>query len=158
MTAKTIKPISYGQIKLIHVLLDEHGIMDKKREIICSASNGRTTSSKELTSVEARLLINRLKGSDNETEKRQKIYNAIYAVAFEMDIIYGSSEDDIRMNMAKLDVFCRERGTVKKNLSIQSYGEMKLTLRQFKAIYNKHKNNKLSNERISYKRRECEQP
>ncbi|MFT4073024.1 MAG: hypothetical protein QM654_14005 [Dysgonamonadaceae bacterium] len=138
MKTTEFTPISTAQIKLIHVLLRQQGLMEEKENLIHSFSGGRTTSSRELSQVEAKQLINTLKGATDEPEKRKKIYNTIYALAYEMDIIYGDSEEDVQMNMAKLNVFCRERGTVKKNLSAQSHEEMKRTLRQFRAIYGKY--------------------
>lgn len=142
MTIKNIKPISKGQIKIIHVLLSERGIMDEKRNIVHSISSGRTTSTKELTANEARQLIGLLVCEGDKTEKQKSVFRSIYGIAYKMDIIYGDTDDDYQMNLAKLNMFCRERGTVKKNLAEQSYMEMCRTLRQFEAMYNKHKQSK----------------
>ncbi|WP_305156625.1 hypothetical protein [uncultured Muribaculum sp.] len=39
------------------------------------------------------------------------------------------------MNTAKLNLFCRKRGTVKKDIALQSLLELKRTHRQFERIY-----------------------
>ena len=42
------------------------------------------------------------------------------------------------MNIAKINMFCRERGTVKKNISEMNLTELKKTKRQFEAILDKN--------------------
>jgi len=76
--------------------------------------------------------------------KLRNEYTAIWKIAWEMGIIYGNTEDDYQMNKAKLNKFCRERGTVKKNLNEMILPEMQKTHRQFEAMYSKYKskNNK----------------
>lgn len=139
------KPITTAQIKKIHTLLNQQGLMDEKRTIIHSVSSGRTDSTKELTLNEARQLISLLLGGNEDREKKQKIFKAIYGLAWKMDIIYGDTDEDYQMNIAKLNVFCRQRGTIKKNLTEQNLIEMRKTHRQFEAMFKKHSNNKKSN-------------
>jgi hypothetical protein len=55
-----------------------------------------------------------------------------------MDMIQGNTDIDIKTNAAKLDLFCKQRGTVKKPIREQSYAELKRTHRQFEGMYNKH--------------------
>lgn len=138
MKTKEYKPITTAQIKKIHTLLGQRGLLDEKRTLIHSFSNGRTDSTKELTIDEAGQMINYLMGTNGDTEKRKEMYRVIYGLAFSMDIIYGDTDDDYHMNVAKLNVFCRERGTVKKNLTEQSLTELNKTHRQFRAMLKKH--------------------
>lgn len=151
MKTKQHKPITTAQIKKIHVLLNERGLMDEKRDFIRQVSDGRTQSTKELTADEARYLISFLLGEEDEPKKMQAIFRAIYFLAFKMDIIYGETDEDYHMNIAKLNVFCRERGTIKKNLSEQNLIEMRKTHRQFEAMYSKFKNKKHKNETVCIK-------
>lgn len=137
MTTKAQKPITKAQITKIHTLLSKQGLMDEKKTLIHSVSNGRTDSTKELTLDEARQLISLLLGAKDDTDKRKEMFRIIYSLAWKMDIIYGDTDDDYHMNVAKLNVFCRERGTVKKNLTVQSLVEMRRTRRQFEAMYSK---------------------
>jgi hypothetical protein len=142
------KPITPAQIKKIHALLNQKGIMEHKRAIIHSFSDGRTTSTKELTCNDAKLLIDHLQQHDEkareEIRKRARVeFRAIYGLAWKMDIIYGTTDDDYHINVAKLNMFCRERGTVKKNLTDMTLAELCKTHRQFEAMYNKFKNKKI---------------
>jgi len=141
MKTKQIKPITKAQITKIHVLLNQKGLIAEKRTIIHSVSNGRTESSKELTSNEAVYLISFL-SEDTDREKKITVFKAIYGIAWQMGIIYGDTDEDYQMNKAKLNVFCRERGTVKKNLSEQNLLEMRKTHRQFEAMFKKYKQKK----------------
>lgn len=145
------KPITSAQIKKIHVLLNERGLMDEKRNFMHQVSNGRTQSTKELTANEARYLISYLLGEKDQTKKIQAVFRAIYFLAFEMGIIYGETDEDYHMNIAKLNMFCRERGTVKKNLTEQNLIEMRKTHRQFEAMYSKFNNKKRNNETVCIK-------
>lgn len=138
METKKYKPISTAQIRLVHVLLQQQDLMEQKETIVNAISNGRTSSTKDLTSAEAKYLIDFLKGKEVENEKRKAVFRAVYGLAWKIDMIYGNTDDDYQMNIAKLNVFCRERGTVKKNLTEQTLAEMRKTQRQFEAMYRKH--------------------
>ena len=45
------------------------------------------------------------------------------------------------MNIAKINKFCRERGTVKKNISEMNLTELRKTKKQFEAILDKNTTN-----------------
>lgn len=137
------KPVTTAQIKKIHVLLHQKGLMEEKETIIRSISNGRTGSTKDLTLFEARQIIDFLLNETKEiNNSKQRIYNAIWNIAWKMGIIYGETDDDYQMNRAKLNMFCRQRGTVKKNLSEMNSIELKSTHRQFEAMFKKYSNSK----------------
>ena len=143
METYTHKPITTAQIKKIHVLLNQKGLMDEKETMVYSASERRTTSTKELTCHEAKALIDFMENDSKEIANlKQKNYKAIWHIAWEMGIIYGETDDDYQMNRAKLNMFCRQRGTVKKNLSEMNLIELKSTHKQFEAMYKKHLNSK----------------
>jgi len=145
MEAQTYKPVTTAQIKKIHVLLNQKGLMDEKETIVNAMSDGRTVSTKELTLSEAKRVISFLMNENAEIQiKLRNEYTAIWKIAWEMGIIYGNTEDDYQMNKAKLNKFCRERGTVKKNLNEMILPEMQKTHRQFEVMYSKYKskNNK----------------
>jgi len=143
MKTQVSKAITTAQIKKIHVLLNEKGLMDEKKTMVCSVSSGRTESTKELSFEEAKALIIFLKEDSSEIEnKKRAIYKAIWNIAWQMGIIYGSTEEDYQMNRAKLNMFCKQRGTIKKNLSDMNYIELKKTQRQFEAMFKRHLNNK----------------
>lgn len=143
------KPVTAAQIKKIHVLLNEQGLMEEKRDFVYQISDGRTFSTKELTANEARYLISFLLGEEDESKKLQVVFRSIYYLAFKMDIIYGETDEDYHMNIAKLNMFCRQRGAVKKNLTGQNLIEMRKTHRQFEAMYTKFNNKMSKNEKVS---------
>lgn len=139
MNIQTLKPVTTAQIKKIHVLLQQKGVVDEKQTMVYSISNGRTESTKELTCREAKQLIDFLISENPEEDNKIKaIYRAIWKLAWEMEIIYGTTDDDYQMNKAKLNMFCRQRGTVKKSLFDMDLPELKKTHRQFEAMYKKH--------------------
>jgi len=143
METKEYKPITTAQIKKIHVLLQQRGLMDEKETMIHSISDGRTTSSKELTCYEAKRLISFLVDENAEIKNKTKvIFNAIYALAWKMGMIWGNDDDDFRMNIAKLNMFCRQRGAVKKNYTDMNLIELQKIHRQFEAMYSKYKQTK----------------
>ncbi|MDP9076272.1 MAG: hypothetical protein M3O71_02515 [Bacteroidota bacterium] len=118
------------QISKIHVLLNKLGLIDQKAEIVYNLSNGRTESSKQLTIEEARRLITNL--AEYDPTERQK--SLIFSLAYKAGIIYGSSPDDKKMNAAKLNLFLKERGAVKKELNAMTYADLVKVHRQFEGI------------------------
>ncbi len=118
------------QIAKIHVLLRNLDLIDQKAEIVYNLSNGRTESTKQLTIDEARRLITSLAGYD--PNERQK--GLIFSLAYQAGIIYGSTPEDKKMNVAKLNMFLLERGAVKKRIDDMIYKELVKTHRQFEAI------------------------
>jgi len=152
LTISYEKSVTAAQIKKIHILLRERNLMDKKEKLLLEFSDEWAVSTKDLTRVEAKRLITFLTKELDEIEGKMKgLANSIWKIAWDMGIIYGNTEDDRKMNIAKLNMFCRQRGTVKRNLTEQSFGELKKTHRQFKAMYNKHIKKVSENERVSVK-------
>lgn len=118
------------QIQKIHVLLNRLGLIEQKAEIVYDLSSGRTDSTKGLTLDEARRLIKSL--AEYDPCERQK--SLIFSLAYQAGIIYGSTADDKRMNAAKLNLFLKERGAVKKDLNAMRYDELVKVHRQFEGI------------------------
>lgn len=148
----THKPVTAAQIKKIHVLLQQKGLMDQKEALLYSFSDGTATSTKHLTCDEAKHLIAFLMDDQAEIQNKQKaLVKAVWRLAWDMGIIYGETNEDYQMNKAKLNMFCRQRGTVKKNLTEQNLPELRKTHRQFEAMYTKHKNKVSENERVCIK-------
>lgn len=128
-----MKMITYSQLKIIYTLLGQLELKDRKSEIVYSFTEGRTESCREMTLKEAKGLIEWLKDS----QERNNIVLRIWHLAYEMEIIVPGDQNEKMMNRAKLDAFCKERGTIKKSISMQSLKEVKRTLKQFEAMYKK---------------------
>ena len=140
MNTQVLIPVTACQIKKIHVLLQQKGLMDEKKTMVYSISDGRTESTKELTCREAKRLIAFLMDENAEIKKKmENTYSSIWGLAWNMEIIYGETNDDFEMNKAKLNIFCRQRGTVKKNLTAMNLIELQKIHRQFEAMYSKYK-------------------
>jgi hypothetical protein len=118
------------QIAKLHVLLNQSGLIDQKKQLILEASNNRTIHSKELTQQEITILMNYLDGVLGLDRMRKKIF----ALAYQAGLIYGDTPEDRRMNSAKLNRFIMSRGAVKKDLSKMNKQELLKTVNQFASI------------------------
>ena len=115
---------------MIHTLLGKENLTERKADLCMSFSDGRTASSRELTVQEAKDFIEYLLND----EKRKEIIKAIWYLAYAAGMITDGDELDRRINAIKIDLFCMERGAVKKPLNKQNLNELQRTRRQFEAI------------------------
>lgn len=125
-----MQKITTPQLQKLHVLLNNLGLIDQKADIVHNMTNGRTESSKELTTDEARRLITNLA----EYDPNERLKGLIFSLAYQAGIIYGDTPEDKKMNAAKLNLFLKERGAVKLELNQMHYKELVKTQRQFEAI------------------------
>ena len=135
--------ITKPQLQKIHVLLNQMGLIDNKAELVSSFSNGRVTSTKELTMEEAGFFIRHLCNYDPLEKMRSKVF----ALAYEAGIIWGDSPADKKMNFIKLNDFLKERGAVKKDINRMTKSELIKTVNQFQQIL-KHDETSISNKSI----------
>lgn len=134
------------QKQQIHRLKRQQGWdEDTYRNLIYQFSNGRTTSSKELTKKEATSLIRKFLGTDkvkkSEWMERKGVIEAIYALSFEIPFLNHGYEsntpEEKEMNKAKINRFVMTHGVVRIPISKQTYEELQKTLKQFKKIASK---------------------
>jgi len=130
-----MKKATKDEIKIIHALLSVTGTMEDKKEIVKAFTGGRSDSTKEMYSTEARLLIDKLREYDPLLKQKR----AIFSLAYQIGIIYGDTPEDKRMNAAKLDMFLKERGAVKKALNSMCKNDVVKIHRQFEAMAKKVK-------------------
>lgn len=134
------KPLSPAQLKKIQTMFTKLGFeQEDKQGIISSLTNGRATSTKDITFDEAKYLINYLVGQAEPDkaayqEQCRKVVGQIYRLSYEIGMSYGDTPEDKLMNCAKINKFCRERGTVKKNINEMNLQELKKTHKQFEAM------------------------
>lgn len=139
-----VKPISPAQLKKIQTMFTHIGFdKEDKIDTISRLTGGRATSTKDITFDEAIRLINHLSGKvepqkaakkKEAEEEARKVVGCIYRIACETGMCYGDTLEDKKMNIAKINKFCWERGTVKKNVSEMTLAELKKTKRQFEAM------------------------
>ncbi len=122
--------ITKGQIKILHTLLSNHKLMGHKRELIASYTDQRTTSSREMNQHEAKEMIDRL----SENDPFQKMRKMVFSLARQMGMIWGNTQEDHKMNAAKIDLFLKSRGTVKRPLNKLKYHELCKVVTQFRAM------------------------
>lgn len=145
------KMISKAQITKIQTMLSRLGFSAEDRhELISTLTHNRTSSTKDLTSKEATYLINYLNGriSPKSVQEQQEYQEqcknevaAIYRLSYMVGMSYGDTWEDKMMNIAKINRFCRERGTVKKNITEMTLPELKKTRKQFEAMLNNNADN-----------------
>lgn len=143
--------ISKAQITKIQTMLSRLGFSAEDRhELISTLTHNRTSSTKDLTSKEATYLINYLNGKispksvQEQQEYQEQCKNevaAIYRLSYMVGMSYGDTWEDKMMNIAKINRFCRERGTVKKNITEMTLPELKKTRKQFEAMLNNNADN-----------------
>lgn len=131
--------ITAPQLKKLNFIISKLNLQGQKAALVNIASKERTQSSKELTKLEAIWLIGTLDKLFNKNRlTNEPMIRKIFALAYDAEIIYGDSEDDKKMNTAKLNQFVKEKGTVKKELKEMDSAELLKTINQFKQIV-KHK-------------------
>lgn len=143
----TLKPATAEQKKFIHQLkrslrMDD----DTYRNMIYTMTDGRTSSSAEISSSEACSVIQKLKGDPTPGEiardkEAKGILGAIYKASLNIKQINGpyADEPEQRINYGKINNFLMKSGAVKKPITRQSLEELKETLRQFKSIEGKER-------------------
>lgn len=108
---------------------------EDKAAMIWRLTRGRATSTKDITFDEAKYLIIFLSGEiELDESTADTIIRDIYRLAYDIGMCYGDTPEDKLMNCAKINKFCRERGTVKRNVTEMTLFELKKTKKQFEAI------------------------
>ncbi|MGV3588116.1 MAG: phage protein GemA/Gp16 family protein [Adhaeribacter sp.] len=129
-----------NQNKRLHLLLGKAGLMDEKPELVSFYTNGRTTSSRELTYQEADKLIKYLESITQSKQKAtaesaDKMRKNIIAICYELGWIEPSDNPEERkINMAAIDSFIKQRGYLKKPLNDFTPKELPKLVSQFKQI------------------------
>ncbi|WP_455674409.1 hypothetical protein [Phocaeicola sp.] len=141
------KPISPQQLKALHASFHALGMDDENRHNhVAHFTDGRTSSTKELTFDEARRLLEQLNGnrSKRQQEEAKTLCRSIYALSMRISWLnkdFGNeTREDFEMNKAKINVFCRTRTKFRKNLTLMTLAELKEVKKQLEAIARKEEN------------------
>ena len=140
------KPVSPQQLKALHATFHKMGYDDDDRhDFISRFTDGRTSSTKELTFNEAWRMLSAL--NENQSERKQKeaktLCRSIYSLSFRISFLnkdYATASDneaDFEMNKAKINRFCRTRTRFRKNLTLMTLPELKEVKKQLEAIARK---------------------
>lgn len=119
----------------LHMLLAQNRMMGQKAQLIEGATNGRSTSSKDLTVDEARSLISYLRTLPNaQQERAEKMRRKIISMAHEMGwhtLVAGRWIAD----MARLNDWMVKSSYLHKPINRYSYNELPKLVTQFEAVY-----------------------
>lgn len=131
--------LTNAQIRKIQTLFSKLGFSsDDKKNIIRHLTLNRASSTKDLRKDEAEYLINYLEGNNEVKQayydKCLKEVKSIYKLSYDIGMCYGDTYEDKMMNIAVINKFCRERGTVKKNIKEMDLKELRKTKKQFEAM------------------------
>lgn len=145
--------VTKSQLSKIHVQLSQLGLQEKKKMLVLQYTNGRSESSRDLTMQEAKELIMALSKYDPCDPMRRKVFS----LAYDAEIIWGTTSIDKKINAIKLDNFLLTRGTVKKELKRMTREELIKTISQFKQII-KHQEEKSAEKAVTELLHELEIP
>lgn len=144
MRTTTGKPISPQQLKALHATFRRIGMDDDTRHgCIYNFTSGRTQSSKELTMREAQQLMESLNPMDDKARKMQmqearKVFRDIYRLSFLIPQLNqgftSDSEEEYRMNVAKLNVWARKYSKAHKDVTRMKLWELQDTKTQLEAF------------------------
>jgi hypothetical protein len=127
-----MKLASQKQIQALHIILHKKGLMQFKKEMVESYSNGRTSSSKELTMAEARDLLSTLYGQSESPAKNdkapmiKKLFSMCHEIGWitkKMVISENGDMEQINDNTRVYD-WVKNYGYLKKELRNYTYNEL----------------------------------
>lgn len=150
------KPITPAQMKALHATFRSKGFDEEERhDFISQFTDGRVSSTKELTFYEAMKMLKRLNESSAKQEERRRKeqeeaknqVKAIFHLSFEISFLNkgftNDTEEDFEMNKAKLNMFARGKSACHKNVTEMHLSELKAFKKQLEAIvYNENKQSK----------------
>lgn len=144
------KPITPQQLKALQTTFRSKGFDDEERhDFIRLFTEGRVSSTKELTFNEAKLMLTRLNESDTKKKEREqaeskKMVRAIFSLSFQVSFLNkgftNDTEEEFEMNKAKLNMFARKKSACRKNVTAMHLSELKAFKKQLEAVAHKEKN------------------
>lgn len=138
------KTISPQQLKALHATFGKIGMdTGARHDCIHSFTGGRTRSSRELTFEEARLLISRLRGEDEQQQRMQlaeahTLCRSIYFLSTRISFLNKGfpthTPEDFEMNKAKVDLWARRYSRFQKNIRQMNPAELREVKKQLEAV------------------------
>lgn len=126
-----MQPITKGQIIAINVAINKKGLADEKRKMIGDASNGRVTSTKDLSFDEAHSLLMFLNAdTDNNQVKLDRQVRKLFAIAYdlkwikEVSVIGKGGKLEKKKDFSVVYQWVKQYGYLKKEL--REYNEKEL--------------------------------
>lgn len=131
--------ISPAQMRRLHQLLNERGLMDMKADLVREYSVAGHTSSRKLLAWEAVQMIRALEGNPSAMDKkekesmRRKMLSIGYQLGFANQDVPGMSRSQI--NYKNVDAWCRSKYCkVQKGLMEMNKKDLISALNQFEKV------------------------
>jgi len=122
------------QNKQLHLLVKELNITpDNKEELVYSFSNGRETSSANLTHAECQGLINHLramKSGQRQEDKADKMRKKVLSICHEMNWKLPNG----KLDWNRINAFLYKYGYLKKTLNDYTEKELPMLITQFENL------------------------
>ncbi len=143
------KMITPQQSQVLHALLAKLGIMDGKAHLVRQFTNGRSSSSKDLTFAEAKDLIDSLNRQvpakaravhkpveDERKAMFRKIYHMAHELGWEvMGTDLRTGKPGLIVDMERINNWCLAYGGFKKKLKEHSTEECRRLVTAFEQMY-----------------------
>lgn len=134
-----MQTINQLQLKAIATLCSKLKITGEAKQMIVQAfSQGRVTSSKNLTYQEAKELISHLKSLDPDEKLAEKLRRTMISFAHEMKWYLPNTT---KVDMKRLDGWCKQYGKYKKSLQNHTLSELPILITQFKHVFKHYLSN-----------------
>lgn len=142
MTRTDNKKATPQQYKIIYALCRNNSMTeDDRRTMIASYTNGRTDSLKEMMMDEASAMIERLRElqKDKVDKYARRLVGNIYMLSFRISFLNkayagDNSEEAKRMNIAKINRFCRTHSAARKDITKMTVTELEQLKLQLEKI------------------------
>lgn len=148
------KPVTPQQLKALHATFHTMGYDNEDRhDFIAQFTDGRTSSTKELTADEARRLLERLNEDKSKRAQAEAktVLRSIYALSMQISFLnkdYTSdTEEERRMNYAKINRFCLDRTKFRKAITQMTLPELKEVKKQLEAVARKEEQETVNNKK-----------
>lgn len=126
-----------AQLKALHAMLHQQGLLRHKTEMIDGLTQGRTSSSKELTKQEAALLLQQLDKTAARKQDNTAMLRKLFAMCFEIGWIKETTtvlpDGSIRKgkDYSRVHGWVATYGYLKKPLNRYTHNELPKLISQF---------------------------
>jgi phage gp16-like protein len=140
--------ITKAQIVRLQVLRRELNMSDDLyRDMLMSATDGRTNSSTQLTQKEAFEIIDQLskltsKEPDPADKMRKKIISMAHSIGWVTPVATANGPV-VKADIVRINAWCQKSGYLHKKLNQYTYAELPKLVSQFQEVYNSYQKQKV---------------
>ena len=136
--------ITNQQNRQLHAQLTALGLMSQKSNLVHGITNGRTEKSSEMSNFECNELLAYLRTQqpaikrDGQALKEDRMRKKILSMAWEMNWTESDAGNGVKVNVQRVDQWCKSYGYLKKPLNKYTYQELPKLVSQFENVYNSY--------------------